>query len=263
VAERSPSSALLLRHAEHSAAQAGALAHPDGYPDEPGPEAAALDRRQAGEHQWTRCASDASDGAPRDAAEAAAHQRRRLADAGAGKSAVLELDALEPDGLQLDAPLPPKPAVQVQPDAVAELCKPDAARSAEQSFAVPAAVERWEPEVQPGAELPPAEPQMHSAMVQPEPESQRRPRVAVVAWPDAAAPQPEARAPHKQAAQRVWGSQTERRAQAAPVQPQALGLERAQGALRPVPAEPRQVSPQLAALPGGVAAEPRPLPFSA
>jgi len=88
-------------------------------------------------------ASDASDGAPLDATEAAAHQLRpHLADAGAGKSAVLELDALEPDGLQLDAPLPPKPAVQPQPDAVAELYKQDAARSAEQSFAVPAFVER-------------------------------------------------------------------------------------------------------------------------
>jgi len=146
VAERSPSSALLLHHGAHNAAQAGALAHPDGYPDEPGPEAAALDRRQAGEHQWTRCASDASDGAPRDAVAAAEHQLPLgLGDGDAGKSAVLELDALAPGGLRLDAQPQPKPAVQAQPDAVAELCKPDAARSAEQSFAVRAAVEHWEP----------------------------------------------------------------------------------------------------------------------
>ena len=104
---------------------------------------------------------------------------------------------------------------------------------------------------------------MQRAMVVPELAVQRRLRAAVVVPWDAVVLQLEARAPHKQACQRVWGSQTERRAQAAPVQPQALGLERAQGALRPVQAEPRQVSPQLAALPGGVAAEPRPLPFSA
>jgi len=152
VAERSPSSVLLLPHAGRSAGQAGALAHPDGYPDARRPGAAALDQRPTDADQWTPSASDASDGAPRDAAEAAALQPRpHLADADAGKSAVLELDALEPDGLQWDAPLPPNPAGQRQPDAVAELCKPDAARSAEQSFGVPAFVERWEPEVQPDA----------------------------------------------------------------------------------------------------------------
>lgn len=54
----------------------------------------------------------------------------------------------------------------------------------------------------------------------------------------------------------------ELRAQAALVQPQALEeqLERVQLASQ---AAQRQVSPQPAALPGGVAAEPRPLPSSA
>jgi hypothetical protein len=144
-------------------------------------------------------ASDASDVAPQDAAEAAAHQPQPLADAGAGKSAVLELDALEPDGLQLDAPHPPKPAVQVRPDAVAELCKPDAARSAEQSFAVPAAVERWEPVAQPDAALAPAEPQMQPAMVLPERAAQLQLRAAVLVWPDGAEPQLEAEAQYEQA----------------------------------------------------------------
>jgi hypothetical protein len=56
--------------------------------------------------------------------------------------AVLELDALAPGGRQLDAQSPSMPVLQgqVQADAVAELCKPDVALSAEQSFAVPAAV---------------------------------------------------------------------------------------------------------------------------
>ena len=169
VAERSPSSGLLLPPAEHSAALAVALAHPDGYPDAPGPEVAGLDQRPAGADQSTPTASDASDGALQDAAEAAAHQPRpHLADADAGKSAVLELDALEPGGLQSDAQPPPTPVVQAQPDAEAELYKQDAARSAEQSFAVPAVVERWEPEGQPDAALAPAEPQTQPAMLQPE-----------------------------------------------------------------------------------------------
>ena len=211
-------------------------------------------------------ASDASDGAPLDAAEAAAHQPRpHLADAGAGKSAVPELDALEPGGLQLDAPLPPKPVVQARPDAVAELCKPDAARSAERSFVVPGAVERWEPAVRPDAALTPAEPQMQPAMVQPEPAAQLRPRAAVVAWPDAAEPQLEAEAQYEQAARLLWGPQPELRVQVAPAQPQASGQQR-EPVKPPSPrvrTEPRQVSPQLAALRGELEAEPRPLPSSA
>ena len=57
----------------------------------------------------------------------------------------------------------------------------------------------------------------------------------------------------------------ELRAQAALVQPQALEeqLERVQLASLPAQAAQRQVSPQPAALPVGVAAEPRPLPSSA
>jgi hypothetical protein len=268
VVERSPSSVLLLPHAEHSAAQAGALAHPDGYPDARRPAVAALAPRPTDADQWTPSASDASDGAPRGAAEAGAHQPPHLADEGAGRSVVLELDVLAPGGLQLDAHSQPKLAVQAQTDAVAELCKPDADRSAAQSFAVRAAVaERSDSEEQLDAELPPAEPQMQPAMVRPEPAAQLRPRVVVVVWPDAAVPQPAARAQHKQASPLVWGSQSEQRAQAAPVQPQALALEQlleqVQRALLPQRAEPRQVSPQLAALPGGVAAEPRPLPSSA
>ena len=259
VEERSPSSVLLLPHAEHSAALACALAHPDGYPDAPGPEAAALDPRPGDADQSRPSASDASDVAPQDAAEAAAHQRRHLADAGAGKSAVLELDALEPDDSQLDAPLRPMPVVQAQPDAVAELCKRDAARSAEQSFAVPVAVERWEPELQWDAPLTPAEPQMQPAMVQPEPEGQLQPRAEAVALPDAAAPQLEAQAQYEQASPLLWGPQPERRA---PVQPLEQEQEQVEPASLPAQAAPRRVSPQPAAQPGEMAEEPRPLPSS-
>jgi hypothetical protein len=220
VAERSPSSVLLLRRAEHSAALAVALAHPDGYPDAPGPEVAGLDQRPAGADQSTPTASDASDGAPRDVAEAAAHQPRpHLADAAAGKSAALELDALEPGALQSDAQPPPTPVVQAQPDAEAELYKQDAAQSAEQSFAVPAAVERWEPETQPDAVLSSEEPQTQPAMLQLEPAAQLQLRAAVLVVPDEAAPQPEARAlaQYEQVSPLARGRRPERQALAEPM----------------------------------------------
>jgi hypothetical protein len=261
VVERSPSSALLLPHAEHSAAQAGALAHPDGYPDAPGLEAAVLDPRPAGEVPSNPSAWDASDAAPQDAAEAAEHPPRHLADAGVGKSAVLVLDALEPVAPQLDAQPPPTPVVQAQPDAVAELCKPDAVRSAEQSFAVPGPEERWEPAAQPDAALAPAEPQTQPAMVQPELAAQLlQPRAAVVVLPDAVGPRPEARAQYEQASLLLWGPQPERRERVQALQPRALEQtpEQVQRALLAEPAEPPQVSPQPAAL-GEVATEPLPL----
>ena len=220
VAERSPSSVLLLPRAEHSAALAVALAHPDGYPDAPGPEVAGLDQRPAGADQSTPTASDASDGAPQDAAEAVAHQPRpHLADADAGRSAVLELDALEPGGLQSDAQPPPTPVVQAQPDAEAELYKQDAARSAEQSFAVPAVVERWEPEGQPDAALSSEEPRMQPAMVQLERAAQVQLRAAVLVLPDEAAPQLEARAlaQYEQVSPLARGPRPEREALAEPV----------------------------------------------
>ena len=209
---------------------------------------------------------DASDVAPLDAAEAAVHQPQHLADADAGKSAVLELDARELDALQLDAQPLPMPVVKARPDAVAELCKPDAARSAEQSFAVPGAVERSEPAAQPDAAQPPAEPLTQPATVQQERTAQLQPWAAVVVVPDAVA-LPAAQAQYEQASPLLWGPQLERRVRAEPVQPQALALEQTpepvQRALLPEPAEPPQVSPQLAAPPGGLAAEPRPLPSSA
>jgi hypothetical protein len=211
-------------------------------------------------------ASDASDGAPQDAAEAAAHQPRpHLADAAAGKSAVLELDALEPGALQSDAQPPPTPVVQAQPDAEAELYKQDAAQSAEQSFAVPAAVERWEPETQPDAVLSPAEPQIDWAVLQQEWKEQLQLRAAVVVWPDAAVPQLEAEAQYEQASPLLWGPQPERRAQVAPVQPQALEQQQEQGQPTSLTgqAEPQQVSPRPAALLGGLGAEPQPPPSSA
>jgi hypothetical protein len=203
--------------------------------------------------------SDASDVAPLDAAEAAAHQRQHLGDAGAGRSAVLELDALEPGGLRLDPQLPPMPAVQARPGAAAELCKPDVDRSAAQSFVVPAAVERWEPELQPNAALAPAELQSELAMMQQERAAKLRPRPEAVALPGAALPQLEAQAQYEQASPPVWEPQPERRVQAAPEQARALAQERAQAKPASPRAEPPQVSPQPAAMPGEVAAEPLPL----
>ena len=169
---------------------------------------------------------DASDVAPLDAAEAAAHQPQHLADADAGKSAVRELDARELDALQWDAQPLPMPVVKARPDAVAELCKPDAARSAEQSFAVPEAVERREPAAQPDEARVPAEPQTQPALVQPERAAQLQPRAAVVVLPDAVAPKPAAQAQYEQASPLLWGPQLERRVRVEPVQPQALALER-------------------------------------
>jgi hypothetical protein len=203
--------------------------------------------------------SDASDVAPLDAVEAAAHQRQHLADAGAGKSAVLELDGLEPGGLRLDPQVPPMPVVQERPDAAVELYKPDGARSAEQSFVVPAAVERWEPELQPNAALAPAELQTEPAMMQRERAAKLRPRPEAVALPGATLPQLEAQAQYEQACPPVWEPQPERRVQAAPVQARALEQEREQVKPASPWAEPPQVSPQPAALPGEVAAEPLPL----
>ncbi len=98
-------------------------------------------------------------------------------------------------------------------------------------------------------------------MVQPEPAAQLQPRAEVEVLPDAAAPQPEAEAQYEQASPLLWGPQPERRVGAAPALEQRR--ERVQTALLPATAEPRQVWPKLAALPGEVAAEPQPLPSSA
>lgn len=155
----------------------------------------------------------------------------------------------------------------MQADAEAELCKPDAALFAEQSFAVPAAVaEHWEPREQPGAGRAPAGPQMQPAVLQQEPAAQLRPRTAVAVLPDAPAPQLEARALHKRVSPRLRGSQPERRAQAgAPAQPRALALEQPRERVQPasLPVQRRQVSPQPAARPGAVQAVPRPFLSSA
>lgn len=103
-------------------------------------------------------------------------------------------------------------------------------------------------------------------MLQQERAEQPRPLAAVVVWSDATAQQ-EARAlpQQEQVSRPVRAPRIELGAQAALVQPQALEeqLERVQLASLPAQAAQRQVSPQPAALPGGVAAEPRPLPSSA
>jgi hypothetical protein len=111
-----------------------------------------------------------------------------------------------------------------------------------------------------------AEPQTRPAMLQRA--AQPRPLAAVAVLPDAPAPEQEARAlpQQEQVSPPVRVPKPiELRAQAEPVQPQALEelLERVQRASVPAQAAQRQVSPRLAALPDGVAAEPRPLPSSA
>ena len=195
------------------------------------------------------------------------HQLPDLADAGAGKSAVPELDVLEPDGRQSGAQPLPMPASSVQPDAVAELCTPDAGLSAEQSFAVPAPVAERQRAALVDAVAAPAESPTRREMLEPMRAAQPRLPAGAAVVPDEVGPEQEARALLLQAqafppagAPQPIGLP----AQAAPGLPRELALkellELVESASR---AAPRQVSPQLAARPGAVAAELRPLPSSA
>src|SRR6202451_3112524 len=132
MAERSPSSGLLSRHAERSAAPAGAKVLPDGSPDEPVPAAAALDRLRAGGSRWATAASDASDAALRvSRPDAADHPA--LADADVERLAVPA-----PDAPGRDATCPePKPQLVAwaRRAEAAELCTQDAVPSAARSCA--------------------------------------------------------------------------------------------------------------------------------
>lgn len=138
VAERSPSSGLLLHPAEHIAGQADAPALPGDYRDELVQEAEARDPHPGGEHQPALAEWDASDVARRDAAEGVVHQRPAQPDVGAEKSADRERD-----GLARDASFRPQDrwiAILGVRVSVAEPCRRDVAQSAEQSFAAPEAV---------------------------------------------------------------------------------------------------------------------------
>ena len=147
----SPSSGLLLRHAEHSAGPAGAREHRDEHRDELVPEAEAPDRHREDAHLPASSAWDAWDDAHPDATDAA-DLRRAPSDAGAGKLAGPAQDARARDAWSRQQA---HPSVRsVRPDAAAELCTPDAVRSAEQSCAAQAAAAAPEPLGLRGAALP-------------------------------------------------------------------------------------------------------------
>jgi hypothetical protein len=125
--------------------------HRDGHPDELVPEAAPLGPHQADEHRPVPCAWDAWDGAHPDAT-AEADLRPAPSGAGAEKLAVLAPGdpARDASSLQL------RPQVRLlvqpaQPDEAAELCTPDAVRSAERSCAALEAAGSQLQAVQPGA----------------------------------------------------------------------------------------------------------------
>lgn len=126
---------LLLLHAEHSAVLGGATAHRDGFPDERGRGEEGPGQLQADVVRLEPSAWDASDGARPGEGADAAHQPRALPEVGdAGKSAdqaqvVLVQDASFPPELRLAL------LGRAEQDAEAEPYKPDAAQSAEQSYA--------------------------------------------------------------------------------------------------------------------------------
>ena len=132
MAERSPSSGLLSRHAERSAALAVAKALPDGSPDAPVPAAEAPDRLRADAYPSATAASGASDAALR-ASTPDAVDHPALADADAEKLVVPA-----PDARALDATCPePKPQLvpRAQSAEAAEPCTPGAVPSAVRSSA--------------------------------------------------------------------------------------------------------------------------------
>lgn len=146
VVERSPSSVLLLLHAEHSAGPDDGQGLPDDCRDELAPEAEGLDQLQSAEARWESIVWDASGGARRGAMALAALQLPPHSADDAGKSA-----GQGPDAPALDAHSQSLHFVQqAQPDA-AEPYTQDAARSAERSFAAQAVAALQVPEASQGA----------------------------------------------------------------------------------------------------------------
>jgi hypothetical protein len=136
---------LLLLRAEHSAVLAGAKAHRDGCLDERGRAEEALDQLQADAVRSAPSAWDALDGARRDEAADAPHPRQALLAAGdAGKSADPERVVRAQDASFLPE-LPLALLVPAEQDAVAELYRPDVARSGEQSCAAQVVAVRQQP----------------------------------------------------------------------------------------------------------------------
>jgi hypothetical protein len=122
---------LLLHRAEHSAVLACVQARPDEHQDELVPVAGPLAPHQADAARLEPNAWDASGGVHPVVAEDAARQLpARLAGAGAGKSAVPELDGQVQDASQA---LLPALLAEAARDVAAVPCKPDEAPSAAQS----------------------------------------------------------------------------------------------------------------------------------
>jgi hypothetical protein len=149
MAERSPSSGLLLPLAERSAAPAVAKALPDGSPDARVPAVEVPDLRPVDACPSATAASDASDAVPQ-AAQPDAADHPALADAVAEKLVVPA-----PDAPELDATCPerkPQLVRWAQPAEAAEPYIQVAARSAARSCAAKESAEQRE---QVGAARPP------------------------------------------------------------------------------------------------------------
>jgi len=131
---------LLLHREEHTAGQACARAHPDGCRGEPGLGAEVRDRRQLDADPTASNAWDAWDGARPGVKADAVRPFPELVDAGAEKSA-----GLEQDGRAQDACPELRPVRPARQDAVRELCKQGAGRSAERSCAEPVSEAEAEP----------------------------------------------------------------------------------------------------------------------
>ena len=114
------------------------------------PEAEAPDPHREDAHLQASNAWDAWDDAHPDATDAA-DRRPEPWDAAAEKLAVPVPDAQARDA---SSRLAHRPVRQVPPDAVAALCTPDAARSAERSCAAPEAAADLQPLVLRDAEVP-------------------------------------------------------------------------------------------------------------
>jgi hypothetical protein len=130
--ERSPSSVLLVLHAERSAVLACVRAPPADCPDEPDPAAEAPDPLRSDAVPLPRYASGAWAGARPDVRAGAVHPRLRLADEDAGRSAAPEQDA---QARGASFPQLHWLAAWARVDAAAELYIRAAVQSGEQSFA--------------------------------------------------------------------------------------------------------------------------------
>jgi hypothetical protein len=111
--------------------------------DVPVPEAEAPDQHRADVHLLEPCAWDASDDARLDATDAA-DLRREPSGVGAEKLAAPELDVRARDAWWFPPAL--QSALRARPDEEAELCIPDAVRSAEQSCAAQAVAAAQKPQ---------------------------------------------------------------------------------------------------------------------